>query len=139
MTVVVDLNVLLDVFQVRQPHYLASAQILSLVCNGRLRGIFPAHGITTLYYLVAKHGTRSEAESAVDQILANLEIGNLDKQGWATARGLPMKDFEDAVVASIAAANNADFIVTRNEDDFEYAPVMAVSPAHFLSTFPTVV
>ena len=34
-------NVLLDVFQNRQPHYDASARVLSMVCEGRLKGIYP--------------------------------------------------------------------------------------------------
>jgi len=41
MTVVVDVNVLLDVSQNRQPHYDASARVLSMVCEGRLKGIYP--------------------------------------------------------------------------------------------------
>lgn len=51
MTVTVDINVLLDVFQQRQPHYAASARVASLVSSGKLIGVCPAHGLTTLYYL----------------------------------------------------------------------------------------
>ena len=73
MTVVVDLNVVLDVFQKRQPHYDVSARVLSMVCEGRLQGMFPAHGVTTLFYLIAKHGTRSDAMGAVDHVLSFLK------------------------------------------------------------------
>lgn len=51
MKVTVDINVLLDVFQKREPHYAASARAL----QGELIGVFPAHGFTTLYYLDRKH------------------------------------------------------------------------------------
>jgi hypothetical protein len=47
--VTLDINVLLDVFQKRQPHYAASAQVVSLVLTGTLAGVCPAHGLTTLY------------------------------------------------------------------------------------------
>jgi len=57
----------------------------------------------------------------------------LDKNGWRTARGLPMADFEDAVVASPALALGAALIITRNVSDFSNAPIQAVSPANFLS------
>ena len=54
MTVVLDINVLLDVFQMRQPHYAASAEILSLVAAGSVIGICPAHRLTTLSHLVRR-------------------------------------------------------------------------------------
>ena len=133
MTVVVDINVLLDVFQTRQPHYDASARVLSMVCEGQLKGIFPSHGVTTLFYLIAKNGTRSDAMGAVDRVLSFFEVRCLDKNGWRTARGLPMADFEDAVVASLALGLGASLIITRNVSDFSNAPIQAVSPANFLS------
>jgi hypothetical protein len=48
VTVTVDINLLLDVFQRRQPHYAASARILAMVTDGSIQGVFPAHGFTTL-------------------------------------------------------------------------------------------
>ena len=63
MTVTVDINVLLDVFQKREPHYATSAQVVSMVVAGTLTGVCPAHGLTTLYYLVRKHASRPDAEA----------------------------------------------------------------------------
>jgi hypothetical protein len=133
MTVVVDINVLLDVFQTRQPHYDASARVLSMVCEGRLKGILLAHGVTTLFYLIAKNGTRSDAMGAVDRVLSFFEVRCLDRNGWRMARSLAMADFEDAVVASLALGAGAALIITRNVSDFVNAPIQAVSPANFLS------
>ena len=78
MTVTVDINVLLDVFQKREPHYAASTQVLSLVASGTLAGVCPAHGLTTLYYLVRKHAAKPDAEAALDQVLRHFQIGSLD-------------------------------------------------------------
>jgi predicted nucleic acid-binding protein len=136
MTFVVDINVLLDVFQQRQPHVAASAAFLNLVIGGSHLGIVPAHGISTLYYLVRKYGTRQDAEAAVDQVLASLKVGNLEQQGWQRARQLAMPDFEDAVVAALAEECLADYIVTRNESDVRASPVRAISPASLLSLLP---
>ncbi len=136
MTFVVDVNVLLDVFQQRQPHVAASAAVVSLVCGGAHVGIFPAHALTTLYYVVKKHGTRPEAEAAVDHVLSHFVIGALDPAGWLRARSLSMPDFEDAVVAAVAEGQHADYIVTRNEGDFRGSPVPAISPAALLGLMP---
>lgn len=135
MKATVDINVLLDVFQKREPHYTASARILAMVQLGEMTGIFPAHGLTTIYYLVRKHASRPNAESAVDEVLSHFEVGNLDANGWSRARSLPMPDFEDAVVAAVAEGKGSDFVITRNTVDFTHSPVPAITPSDFLSQF----
>lgn len=124
---------LLDVFQKREPHYAASAQVVSKVASGVLAGVCPAHGLTTLYYLVRKHTSKPEAEDAMDQVLLHFQIGNLEATDWQEARRLPLTDFEDAVVATVARATASAFIITRNVEDFADSPVPAITPADFLS------
>jgi predicted nucleic acid-binding protein len=131
--VTLDINVFLDVFQRREPHYAASARVVSLVISGSLTGVCPAHGLTTLYYLVRKHASKPQAEDAMDQVLRHFQIGNLEAAGWQYARRLLLPDFEDAAVASVAQATKSCFIVTRNVDDFAGSPVSAIEPADFLS------
>ena len=133
MKVTLDINVLLDVFQKREPHYAASAQVVSMVASGTLAGVCPAHGLTTLYYLVRKHASKPDAEDAMDQVLRHFQIGNLEAADWQQARGLSFADFEDAVVATVARATASAFIITRNVDDFAGSPVPAITPADFLS------
>jgi predicted nucleic acid-binding protein len=132
VTVTVDINILLDVFQRRQPHYAASAHVISMAETGALKGICPAHGLTTLYYIVRKVATKQDAEAAMDRVLDHFQIGNLDASGWREARSLPMDDFEDATVAAVAKASGSDFIITRDHGDFARSPVAAISPADFL-------
>lgn len=124
---------MLDVFQARQPHYAASAQVLSLVASGQMIGVVPAHGLTTLYYLVRKYGTKADAEAAMDRVLRHFRIGNLEAADWQKARRLPFTDFEDSVVATVADSSCSEFIVTRNTADFTGSPVPAITPRDFLS------
>ena len=129
----IDINVLLDVFQKREPHYTASAQVVGMVTSGKIVGVFPAHGLTTLYYLVRKHSSKPNAEAAMDRVLGRFQIGNLDVEGWRNARRLAFGDFEDAVVASVAKAYGSDAIITRNVDDFISSSVPVMTPIDFLS------
>ena len=107
--------------------------MLSMVTAGTLAGVCPAHGRTTLYYLVRKQASKPAAETAMDQVLCHFQIGNLEAAGWQNARCLPFADFEDAVVAAVAKATELVFILTRNVDDFAGSPVPAITPADFLS------
>ncbi len=56
--ILVDLNVVLDVVQQREPHYRASAAVLEEVTHGRVDASLPAHAFTTLHYLVARYSER---------------------------------------------------------------------------------
>ncbi len=54
MKVTVDINVLLDVFQKREPHYAASARVLAMVQQGEVTGVFthsPVPAITPVEFL----------------------------------------------------------------------------------------
>lgn len=54
MKVTVDINVLLDVFQKREPHYAASARVLAMVQQGEVTGAFthsPVPAITPVEFL----------------------------------------------------------------------------------------
>jgi predicted nucleic acid-binding protein len=93
--------------------------------------------LTTLYYLVRKHASKPDAEDAMDQVLRHFQIGNLEAAEWQEARRLPLADFEDAVVATVAKAMGAVFILTRNVEDFAGSPVPAITPADFLSQLTT--
>ncbi len=127
-----DINVLLDVFLHRQPHYAASAQVVSRVASGDISGIVSAHGLTTVFYLAQKQADRTTAEGAVDHLIRHFHIASLDKAGWQRARSLPFTDFEDAVIASVAEGSRCDYIITRNIAHFTGSPVPALTPADFL-------
>lgn len=104
LSLVVDLNILLDVVQRREPFYAASAALLTMAFDGRIRAFVPAHVFTTLYYIVRKSSGKETAESAVDRLLSGLEVAPSGIAELRRARSLAMTDFEDAVVASSAEA-----------------------------------
>jgi predicted nucleic acid-binding protein len=131
-----DINVLLDVFLHRQPHYAASAQIVSRVGSGEIVGVISGHAVTTVYYLAQRQADRGTAETAVDRLIQHFHIAGLDKAGWKGARSLPLPDFEDAVLAQVAEESQCDWIITRNTGHFIGSPVPAISPNDFLCLLP---
>ena len=128
-----DLNILLDVVQRREPFYEASAAVLTMALEGSVRAFLPAHVFTTLYYIVRKALGKETAETTVDRLLSGLEVAPSRKAELRRARSLKMVDFEDAVVACAAEAAGCTWIVTRNEEDFSDSPVKTITPAEFLA------
>jgi predicted nucleic acid-binding protein len=133
MRVLVDLNVLLDVIQAREPHYGASARVLSWVASGEIEGAVPGHALTTIHYVLSKYAERHLADEAIDWILGDFEVVGEGKTVMLRARGLPISDFEDAVVAAAAEAAQCSWIVTRNVADFERSPVAAITPEELVA------
>ena len=132
MTVMLDLNVLLDVIQEREPHVGASAALLGLVADQTVGGRVPAHALTTIHYIVAKYADQAKADGAVDWLLARTSITPANRESFLRARALSLTDFEDAVVAALAEETRCDYIASRNVEDFAGSPVPAVTPEELL-------
>ena len=135
MKVLLDLNILVDVFEQREPHYAASAKILSLGIEKTIELLIPGHAPATIHYLTARTIGRAMADEALDWMLASFELAPATREVYLRARALHFRDFEDGVVAAVAEAEHCDYIVTRNLRDFAESPVKAVSPAELLAYF----
>lgn len=64
--ILIDLNVLLDVIQERQPHCAGSSSVLERVVRKQVHAVVPAHAVTTIHYLVARYRDETAAHAAVD-------------------------------------------------------------------------
>jgi len=133
--VLLDLNVLLDVIQEREPHYSASAEILSRIAWGEIEGVVAGHALTTIHYVATKMGGREVGDRAVDWMLREVEVVAEGKELFLRARSLPMEDFEDAVVASAAEHSRCDYVVTRNVEDFAGSPIPVITPRELDAEF----
>ena len=130
--ILVDLNVVLDVVQKREPHYRASAAILGAVVRGNLDAALPAHAFTTVHYIVTRYQNRAKADEVIDWLLRYFHVATTGHGELARARELNWPDFEDAVVAANAESMRCETIVTRNVTDFKTSPIAAMTPQEFL-------
>ena len=135
MKIMIDLNIFIDVFQQRLPHYQNSSLILTKVLNKEITGFIAGHSLTTLFYLISKFSNNRKSLELVDWILTHFEIESADKEGFRHARTFDMNDFEDAVVACCAKYAGCDYILTRNISDFRKSPIPALTPGEFLIEF----
>jgi predicted nucleic acid-binding protein len=127
--VLVDLNVILDVLQLRLPHYPASARVWAAVEDQLLQGYIAAHSVTTMFYLLNKHlGTRT-TQQVMKDLLTVFRVAGVDQDIIHEALSLGWKDFEDAVQMAAAMAVGADFLITRNPKDFKGGRVALLQPA----------
>lgn len=135
MKVMLDLKVMLDVFQERHPYYYASASVISKVLNKEITGLLPSHAITTIQYITSKYSGKQKADETIDWMLTHFDIAAADKNSFISARKMGISDFEDGVVASLSELTNCDFIITRNISDFKKSPIKALTPEEFLNIY----
>ena len=132
--VLIDFNILLDVLQMREPFYEASARLLVLVETGQVKGYIAAHNITTLFYLIQKDQSSAQARANITSLLQFLEIAPVTQNTIEQALNLDYRDFEDAVQMISALQCKAEYLITRNVSDYKPALLPVVQPVDFLGT-----
>lgn len=130
--ILIDLNVLLDVIQKREPHYRSSALVINHVVKGNIKSYLPAHAVTTLHYLVGKYQSAGKANEVVNWALSTFQIVPVTHDTLARAHLLGWQDYEDAVVSTAALQAGCTAIVTRNIKDFSSSKVQALTPDEYL-------
>lgn len=132
--VLIDINVLLDVLQKREPHYQSSASLLAVVESGQIHGYISAHSVTTLFYLIKKDRGVSEAKSAITNLIQIVKILPVDQGTIEQALNLDYGDFEDAVQMMVAVQSKMDYLITRNTKDYQPALLPVIKPAEFVAS-----
>lgn len=135
--VLLDLNVLLDVILDRQPHAVEAGRLWAALEAGGGKGYVPAHGMTTLYYLIEKARGARFARQAVDALLTVFGVARVDDAVLRRAVALGWPDFEDAVCAAAAEAARCDLIASRDPEGFPDSPVRVSEPATALAWLAT--
>jgi len=130
----VDLNIVLDVLQRREPFYEASARLLAAAEEGNIEGYIAAHSITTLFYLIQKDKSAAEARAGITNLLQILKIAPVTQSTIDQALNLDYQDFEDAVQMISAVQCKAEYLITRNIADYKPALLPVLQPVDFLST-----
>lgn len=128
-----DLNVVLDVVLERQPGVEPASALWAAIENGQGRGLIPAHGVTTIFYLLERARDAAFARNGVERLLSVFDVAAIDGAVLRRAVVLGWRDFEDAVCAAAAEATGCEAIVTRDPDGFPESPVPVVDPTGALS------
>jgi Predicted nucleic acid-binding protein, contains PIN domain len=136
MKLIFDTNVVMDVLAERVPFADASTEAMGLAIRKRLRVAITANTVTDLYFLLRKHfRDRDKTKSALETLVKSVLVLDTTREHCLLAFQSPVRDFEDAVLVEAARSWQADFIVTRNGDDFTASRLDVITPADLLERF----
>ena len=132
MKIAFDSNVLLDAIANRE-HGAEAQELVLAVASDQALGLVTANSITDIYYIARKHLGDAAAREAVRNILTVFDIATVGGEDCSAALEVPMKDFEDALLAVCAKRDGANYIATRDEAFISSnAPVPAMKPERLL-------
>lgn len=129
MRVLLDTNVILDVWLAREPFWKDSAAVLAKAERKEIEGWICPTTITTLHYLGKRVLGEQKTRSLLDQLITICKVGKMSRQTFKAALENEITDFEDAVIEAVSIGSGVDMIATRNIGDFKKSKIPAKEPS----------
>jgi len=137
MKILVDTNVILDFFLSRVPHYKTAKNIFELIYQEKVNAFTTASSFTDLYYIIAKRLGNYKAREILQDLINMLGIIAVDGDDCNHALGLPITDYEDALVVTCAGKQRIDWIISNDQGflKVDNSLIQVISAADFLVQF----
>lgn len=131
--ILVDTNVLLDYLLTREPFYKDAKEVVISCVDGRAKGCIAAHSISNMFYILRKDFSISERREVLINLCSIFDVEGIDKVKLLEGlQNNEFSDFEDCLQMECAKAYRAEYIVTRNIDDYKVSEVKAILPKDYL-------
>ena len=136
MRVLVDTNVLMDYLANREPYADDAHNIIMLCVSKEIDGCIAAHTITNLFYILRKEMPVLKRKAALKTLCRVFDVvGITNKKLDLALNNEDFDDLEDCLQDECAKDYNAEYIITRNEQDFENGTTITIEPSEFLKIF----
>jgi len=129
MKVLLDTNVILDVWLAREPFWKDSAALLAKAERKEIEGWISPTTITTLHYLGKKVLGEQKARALLEGLIDICQVGSMSTQTFKSALSSEITDFEDAVIEAVSIGSSVDLIATRNTKDFRNSRIPTKEPS----------
>ena len=136
--VLIDTNVALD-YMLHRSDY-SNAMIIYLLAEQNFIAAFiSASAITDIYYIASKElGKKITRENIKQHLVLVFKPATVTDSYIYQALNLDWDDFEDSVQFVVGEGLTADYIVTRNTQDYTSSSIPAVTPEQFLQAISTI-
>ncbi len=131
--ILVDTNVLLDYLLTREPFYEDAEKIVLACVEGKVKGCIAAHSVPNMFFILRKDYNAGERREALLNLCRIFDIEGIDKAKLLSGlQNGDFSDFEDCLQMECAKAYGAEYIVTRNIDDYKTSEIKAILPKDYL-------
>ena len=134
MVLLIDTNVALDFLTMRQPYYEDARNIIRMCAKEKVIGYLAFHSLPNIFYILRKSHSEADRRKMLKGLCNVLKVtGASHERVCAAIDNTKFSDFEDCLQDECAQEVSADYIVTRNAEDFRYSNVKAVTPQEILA------
>ncbi len=135
-SVLLDTNIILDLFLDRKPFSESAAIIFKLANEGEISAFVTPLSFSNCYYVLRKLASHQKVIEKLSQLLAIVDVTTMNKQSLKLALKSGFNDFEDALqYYSALSTEKLDAIITRNPKDFKKSQIAVLSPDTFIRLF----
>lgn len=131
--ILIDTNVLLDYLLERDSYFDDAKKIFLLCTEGKVKGCIAAHSISNMFFILRKDYSAKERREVLTNLCSIFDVEGINKaklmSGLANEE---FSDFEDCLQMECAKSYGADYIVTRNVDDYAKSEIKAIMPKEYL-------
>jgi len=125
--VLIDLNIVLDMLNMREDHE-SAVEIIDKCIKRELKGYICSHELTTLSYFMEKHKyNKKKRIYIINKMLDIFSITPSTENILREALYSEISDYEDAVIEISAIKEGIEYIVTRNLKDFKKSKIKVCS------------
>lgn len=129
MRVLLDTNVVLDVWLAREPFWKDSAALFAKAERKEIEGWVCPTTVTTLHYLGKKVLGEHKTRSLLNQLITICKVGKMSRQTFTVALESEISDFEDAIIEAVSIESDVELIATRNIGDFKKSKITVKEPS----------
>lgn len=137
MKLLIDTNILLDVFCARAEFLEDSKKVFYLCETNEADGYISALSIANMFYVLRKELNGETRKNLIDKLKLIFKVTDLQCDDLTKATELDFKDFEDGLQSSVAMRIKANYIITRNVKDFASSKIKALTPTEFFRLYQT--
>lgn len=131
--ILIDTNILLDYLLTREPFYEDAKKVILTCTEGETKGCIAAHSISNMFYILRKDYDTKERREILSNLCTIFDVEGIDKAKLLSGlHNENFPDFEDCLQMECAKAYNAEYIVTRNIDDYRSSEIKVILPKEYL-------
>lgn len=135
MVVLIDTNIIIDYLTERNGFFESSRNVIEICSSEDVQGYVAFHSISNIWFILRKKPD-NERRKMLKNICTILTVTGASHQDVINAIDTDnFKDFEDCLQDKCAAVVQADYIVTRNTDDFTNSITKIITPSDFCKLF----
>ena len=128
-----DTDVILDVAFKRQPHFIYSQEVLSLIEKNVFSGFTSSLVIANCYYIISSNKDDKTALKTISKLRSILTILPFTDKEVGESISSDIKDFEDGIQYFICVNNKISNLITRNITDYRDVDINILNPKDFLN------